>query len=187
MRGDRHRRGPRGARGHRRAISASARCRGRDHAADAGNRHHLTQQSDRRGVSRARLAGGQRTLRPMRALSHQRRGLRVLHVQRHISLFARFHSRQRSRIRSACIPYRKPWFRQLADRLHGRAGAPVRADPQNPGHESHLPAGDLAMGSRGLGSRKNILHGQASRDGRRASRCLGSPGSGRGRVPRAGR
>ena len=70
----------------------SARCAGdrrRNHATDAGCRHGVTEQSDRRGLSGGGAERGQRALQGARHFPHARRGLRVLHLRQRATFLTR--------------------------------------------------------------------------------------------------
>jgi len=158
--GGAHDRLPPGAGCDRRVVPARPRkasaARSRE---DARHRHRLAEQPDRRGVPGGGAARGERALPRPRPLSHQRRGLRVLHVT----------------VRPACVAasfdgadaYTISLF-SLSKRTASPAGvsgtwcirAPARRDHEVAGHHPrcvrrHLAGGrdGRARGRRGVLSR----------------------------------
>ena len=104
----------------RRALSArSRRHPRRGDAAHARDRHGVPEQSDRRGLSGGGAARRQPALPGARHLSHQRRGLRVLHLRDDAPRVA---GRVRRRPRAhdlAVLAVESLRLRRLAHRLHG--------------------------------------------------------------------
>ena len=105
-----------------------------------------------------RLRGRERALPPAADLPHQRRGLRVLHLGRNRAFLAGLDPRQRGTYARPLLVFQESRIGQLADRLHGRAAAVVRAHPEDSRHEPDLPASDFAVGGSGsAGGRAGIL------------------------------
>ncbi len=111
----------------RRSLSAAPRRAARgDHRSHARHRHGLAEQPERRRLQRGRAARGQRALPRSRALSHRRRGVRVLHLRRGAARVAGIVSRRRRPHDRDVLAVEGLRLRRLAHRLHDVSRAPRR-------------------------------------------------------------
>ena len=143
------------------------RDRGGDHAAHAGGRDRVAEQSDRRGLSRGGAARGQRACRD--------RGIFHIHDEAYeyftyggVQHFSPGSLAGRRRPHDlALLAVEGVWHGELADRLHGDSGRAARSGQQDSGHDPDLPAGRLAARRDRRARRRPLIR-------RRASRAAGS-------------
>ena len=146
-------------RAHRRSLSAARRgdrvCRDRS---DARDRHHLAEQSERRGARGAGSARGQRALPRAGDLPLLRRGVRILHLRRCPSRVAGSVPGRRRAHGLVVFAIQGLRLRRLADRIHGLPRASRRRDDEESGHDPDLPdRGLTARGHRRAGDRPRVL------------------------------
>ena len=156
-------------------------------AAHASDRHHLAEQSDRRGVSRGGSARRECAVCGARHRARHRRGVRVLHVRRRAALLAGTRRGEPGTHDLAVLAVQGVRLRELAHRLHGRARRAVRCRQQDPGHEPDLPAAGVPGRCRGgAAGRPAVLRAPRGGARRRPSRSARDADGDRGHRGGAG-